>query len=146
MQVETLNQKLMTALPVEIEACEQMYRQLFRSKPFPLSELMLDEDELESIYFDYAEALFLKETKKIKPCTFSCEHEFEHWGNLVSEYLELNRSKIYQAVSPTTLMCFLCNYKGEGEGELPVLYTTVQSLPLFISKQESFEQVISKNN
>ena len=47
----------------------------------------------------------------------------------------------YFGFNPTDLLVCLCNYKGEGEGDWEVLTEELKSLPIFVSKELSWNQV-----
>lgn len=51
------------------------------------------------------------------------------------EYVEQDVGVPYD---PELLLCYLCNYKGEGEGI--ALYEDVEDLPVFKSKLDSFNR------
>jgi hypothetical protein len=100
--------------PAHFENADKMYKQMFRSEPYPASELLA---HFQNNWNDASD--IEREMCLLDPLT-----EFE----------SITGYKYHESL----MICDLCNYKGEGEGD-PVIYNEVQHLPIFKSKNHSFD-------
>jgi hypothetical protein len=151
-----------------LEACDNMYSQLFRSEPYSLSSFIelnpeLDSDEIkdlkDTLFSEMATACYSASANAQK---YPSEPKFDfdtdddqfehiidaerdHHYEQIEEYTTI-AVKWFKESFPTfeinnsTEVVDFCNYKGEGEGEIS-LFETNKILPVFISKRHSFHQV-----
>ena len=130
-----------------IEACERMYSATFRSEAFKLSELEDWEDLEYVLKQELASSLYATVTgytSPEQPMLGADEREWDNYcydceafGEEAEEWL--NNTYPEFEITGDTLVVSLCNYKGESENNS--LYITHKHLPVFVSKNESFNAV-----
>lgn len=115
------------------ERAEACYQATFRSEAYSLQSITnLDwlEEVKEQITREVKIAELAKRGILIPNHTFEqCEWEIEAFEEKIDSVDIVD-------IPPQTLICDLCNYKGEGEGI--TLYDAVKHLPIFRSKSDSF--------
>jgi hypothetical protein len=100
--------------PKSFEQADKMYRQTFRSAPYLASEF------LSILQDNWNNATEIQ--RKM------CMLEPKIWF----------KSKTGYTYDERLMVCDLCNYKGEGDGDIVVFDATIAKLPVFVSKENSF--------
>lgn len=121
------------------ERAEACYNAAFRSEPHSISELS-EEDKEELIY--QTKKAILQESGIYEPIAgFFADDEYDDdsYYSAIESAWDGYQESIDQLTinfNEDDLFCYLCNYKGEGEGI--ALYDAVKHLPIFRSKSDSF--------
>jgi len=132
-----------------LSACDRMYSATFRSEPRKLSSIKWHHQGAayqaeERLYCEMATRLYTLETGVIPPVYNEDDHEdaysynAEHYEDSALVWFK-NKYPAF-TVDSETLVVYLCNYKGEGEGN-PALYCLNKHLPVFTCKADSFNAV-----
>jgi hypothetical protein len=151
-----------------IEMCDRMYDCTFRSESFSLASYFklnddIDENEkqyaIDRLFSEMASACYSVSLGAIKKPTYPVfsfeddEEQYEHivdaemdnyynaleeYSHIAIEWFKLSFPEF--SITENTNVVQLCNYKGEGEGEI-MLHETNKTKPVFISKSQSFFQV-----
>jgi len=132
-----------------IAVFDSMYRGIWRTEPVSLDQVEDWKDEVATLYIEKALSVYLQETGSSLPSypNSDCEYEFDnyyHHLEAVEDAAEDYFSSKYPdfVIDGSTQVVTLCNYKGEGEGI--ALLELSESLPIYISKRESYRSVNSE--
>jgi len=123
---------------------DNMYSGTWRSESVPLGQMEDWQDEVTTLYIERALSVYLQETGNSLPVypDSDCEHELDCYyyhleaiENTAEDYFK-DRYPDF-VIDSNTQVVTLCNYKGEGE--CISLLELSESLPIYVSKRESYD-------
>jgi len=140
--------ELMGGAEVVMSHYDSVYSSMFRSEPMTIKAYLGgcedgSQDELiAELKENYLDNLFRLDNKDFDfnpdlDCDYESDAHYDLLAGMFDCWLDANSGIVNNLViDENTLICYLCNYKGEGEGE--ALYIEVKNLKVFKSKRESF--------